>query len=136
MNTNLFLEVGSLLFLSFLTNMRGSVAKMVVETAIATRPQILASTRENPFCCSDPFSLELKDKNSMLLSMIMVTRSNFRLFKSLCQMNTSSALTSSRVVRWRVIICHFETALPQLFSADRQHYCGRSLARSLDVIAL
>ena len=52
-NNDLLFEVGSLLFLSFETNIRGSMAKMMVETAIPTRPQIFVSTKEN----SEAFSL-------------------------------------------------------------------------------
>ena len=62
-NKNLLFEVGSLLFLSFETNIRGSMAKMMVETAIPTRPQILVSTKEN-------------SEASMSLSMILVKGSD------------------------------------------------------------
>merc|ERR1712172_287470 len=88
---HLLCEVGSLLFLSFETNKRGSMAKMIVETAIPTRQHIFVSTKENSFC-SEAFSPRFfREKTSMSLSIVMFTGINLNIqIFFLCQINAIS----------------------------------------------
>ena len=80
---------------------------MVVETAIPTRPQIFASTRENSCWCSEASSLGFPDEPSV--SMIMVTPGSnfdFQVFVSKEPAVVQFCSDQCRVVRSRVIICH------------------------------